>query len=367
MAGRSLLTLLFLSATVIGANFLIGIFAPILNGLEDEISFLDTIWRATLGQHAGVDFHNPMGFGPFYLGALLWHWLGPHYYVMRLANTLFSLSIAFCGCVVAQRTLARRPDLALLFCVTLAFLLSAPTGYEGSRTDLGMAGIYNRHVVSALSILFLQTFGGASAPRRTSTTDIVLAAVLLNVLFLTKISGVVLGLMILFAGCLLRGRTTQQVVALCATVLVFATVTAIELKVTGLELTPIIQDYELAAHARLAYSFYDIIKAIFSGPLVGSLALLVFFAVSRWRLEPRLDFRCIGLIIGTYAACQFALNVTNVPGSSIWLAPVAAASLAICVGVVPGVPQLAGMWKAGGGDSLPLGWQRFLSEKQFRL
>ena len=336
--------LLLPSVVIIFVNCLLGIFCPILDGLQDEITYFDTLWRVSVGQRFGVDFHNPEGFGPYYLGALLWHWLGPHYYVMRLAIALVSLSIAVCGCIVAKRTFVHRPDLALLFCVTLAFQLSGPTIYEFSGTSLSMAGFYNRHIVSAIAVLFLQTFGSESrSSRRENAIEVALAACLLNIMFLTKLSGLLLGLMILLAGCLFRGRIGHRLLNLCATLVAFAVITAIEFRATGLELTPIIQDYELAAHARLAYSIDDIARAIFSGPLVGSVALLVLFAVSQRPREPSLDFQCIAGIIGSYAACQVALNMTNWGTPNMWLAPAAAGSLAVCGGVTADAQQLAGV------------------------
>ena len=236
--GDSLLLrkLISLSAIIVIANFLIGIFAPIFYDIEDEIGYLDTLWRVVSGQRVGIDYHNPMGFGPYQLGALLWHWLGPHYYVMRLAVTLFNLSIAFCGCIVAARKLARRVDLALLFCATLAFQLSEPTIF-GNHILLGMSGFYNRQIVAALAVLFLLTFsGGSRLSRGENALEIALFAFLLNVLFLIKISGLVVGLMILLAGCLLQGRAVYRLLNLCAALLLFGAITAIELKVTGLEL-----------------------------------------------------------------------------------------------------------------------------------
>ena len=334
--GSSLLRkLISLSAIIIIANFLIGIFAPTSYDIEDEIGYLDTLWRVVSGQRVGIDYHNPMGFGPYQLGALLWHWLGPHYYVMRLAVTLFNLSIAFCGCIVAAQTLARRVDLALLFCATLAFQVSEPTIF-GDYILLGMSSFYNRQIVAALAVLFLLTFsGGSRLSRGENALEIALFAFLLNVLFLIKISGLVVGLMILLAGCLLQGRAVYRLLNLCAALLLFGAITAIELKVTGLELLPVIQDYQLAAHARLTYSFMDLVRGVvFSGPLVTSVALLVLFAVSRRPGDPPLDFRCIGLIIGTYAACQYALNMTN-NHRNMWLAPAAVTSLAGCIGMQP--------------------------------
>ena len=157
--------------------------------------------------------------------------------------------------------------------------------------------------------------------------------------------------MILLAGCLLQGRAVHRLLNLCAALLAFGAITAIEFKLTGLELLPVIQDYELAAHARLTYSFMDLVRGVvFSGRLVGSVTLLVLFAISRRPGEPPLDFRCIGLIIGTYAACQYALNMTNNWDPNMWLAPAAVTSLAGCIDVKPAAQQ------AGGSESW---WRRF--------
>jgi hypothetical protein len=185
---------------------------------------------------------------------------------------------------------------------------------------------------------------------RENAIEVALAACLLNIMFLTKISGFLLGVMILLAGCLLKGRTVHRLLSLCVTLLIFAAITAIEFKATGLEFLPIIQDYELAAHARLSYSLNDIVRAMARWPLVASVALLVLFAVSQRLRELRVEFRCIILIIGTYTACQLALNMTNDGDPSMWLAPAAMASLAVCLGAKPAAQQ------GGGSESW---WQRF--------
>lgn len=332
--------LLFLSAIIIISNFFIGIFAPTTDGLDDEITFLDTLWRVVVGQRVGIDYHNPMGFGPYQLGAILWHWLGPHYYVMRLAIALFSLLIAFCGCIVAERTLVRGTGFAFLFCVTLAFQLSAP-GY--GVAEFGMAGFYDVQIESALAVLFLLTFsGGLRRTIRENAVDIAVVAFLLNVLFLIKISGFVVGLMILLAGCLLQGRALYRFLSLCAALLAFGAITAIEFKVTGLEVLPVIHDYELAARARLAYSFYDFVRGAVSWPLVTSVALLVLFAVSQRPRELPLDSRFICLVIGTYTACQYAMNMTNFFEPNMWLAPAAMTSLVGYTDVKSDMQQASG-------------------------
>jgi hypothetical protein len=208
-------------------------------------------------------------------------------------------------------------------------------------------------MVCVLAVLFLQTFGGDSRlSRRENALDIALAAFLLNLLFLLKLSGLVVGMTILLFGCLLKGRPGHRLLNLCAVVLAFGAITAIEFKLTGLEFFPVIQDYELAAHARLTYSFADLLRgALFSGPLLFSVTLLVLFAISRRPGEPPLELRRVCIIIVSYTACQYMLNLTNNWDPNMWLAPAAVTSLACCVGVTPAAQQ-AGKFESW--------WRRFL-------
>lgn len=331
--GASLPMLLAVSGTIIVANCLIGIFAPIMAGLDDEIAVLDTLWRIVAGQLIGIDYHT-YGVGPYLVGTLLWHWLGPHSLLMRFSITLFCLAIAVCGCVVAKRNLPGRSDLALLFCLTLAFQLSAPTIYP-DETLLSIAGFHDRLVDGALAVLFLQAFGYAPQSRYAGVIDAALTAFLLNVLFLTKISGLVLGLGIVSTGCLSHRCARARVVSLCLAVLAFVAMTVAEFTATGLQFAPLIQDYEFAARSRLAYSFYDLARGLAFPPLAGSVALLLLFAAGHAAGERRIDALQICLLVGSYAACQFALKMATDFGPSTSLAPAAVASLAGCLGTKP--------------------------------
>ena len=149
--------LISLSTIIISANFLIGIVLLVYD-VEDEIGYLDTLWRAVSGQRVGIATTIRWDLAHINLAQCCGTGSGPHYNVMRLAIALFSLSIAFCGCIVAQRMFSRRADLALLFCVTLAFQLSEPTIF-GNHIFIGDVGILpGRQIVAALAVLFLQTF-----------------------------------------------------------------------------------------------------------------------------------------------------------------------------------------------------------------
>ena len=331
-----LLKLLLLSAIIVTANSLLAYFVRVTDEPVDEINFLDFLWRVVVGQRAGIDFHCPLGPGPYLLGALLWHWLGAHDYVLRLAIFLFGLSISLVGCVVAERKLAGRTNLAVLFCITLAFQVSAPTtGNEYSLWALlhafGVSEYYNRHMMSALAVLLVQTFAcGPISSKRDNAVDVALAAFLLNILFLTKITGFVLGVMILLAGCLLPGRNAYRLLSACAAVLISVAIMAIEFRAAGLEFLPLIQDYLLTAHSRLglSLSFHELlVRGLQSWQLASSAAVLVLYAVSQRLWGRHIEFRRAGLIIGTYAACQIVLHMTNSGGSNIWLAPAALVSL----------------------------------------
>jgi hypothetical protein len=322
------------SISIVIANFLIGIFAPTTGDFDDEITFLDALWRVVVGQHYSVDFHDPHGFGPYQLGAVLWDGLGPHYNVMRVAIFLFNLLIVLCGCISAKVKLAQRTELALLFCITLAFQISAPSVFN-KVTELGMAGFYDRQIVAALAVLFVLTF--SDGPKNSTLEDAVevaLGAVLLNILFLIKISGPVLGLLILLGGCFRQShRVIHQLLKLFILVIAFAAITVMEFKVTGLQPFAVFQDYELSAHARLAYSFSALVRGVMYWPFVASLFLLFLFGSSH--AQKPFDWRRLGLVIGTYAACQYALNITNGFGPNVWVAPAAIVTLVAHRSVVP--------------------------------
>jgi hypothetical protein len=336
--GKNLLrTSLFVCGAIIIANFAIGNYTPTTVSLNDEISFFDTLWRVVIGQRVGTDYHDPLGFGPYQVGALLWRWLGPHNYIMRLSIALFSISIALCGCLVARRTLAHRVDIALLFCITLAFQLSTPTVYPDSA-QFGMMAFYNRLSASTLAVLFLHTFGDRSftnvaRDRCAIMSGVALSAFLLNVLFLTKISAFLLGIFIIIIGCTTQTRFVPKFVTLCATIGVFGAVTAIEFKVTGLDFIAVIREYAVAARARSHYSIHDVVQSLANGPFITSIALLLVFGLLQ-RPNPQgptSGLRARGIIIGCYAGCQFALNMTNAGPPTMWLAPAAIVSLTTCI------------------------------------
>jgi hypothetical protein len=150
------LTLLLPTAIII-INFFIGILTPLTAGTDDEMTMIDSVWRLVQGQHLGLDFYDPRGFGSFQVAALLWRLLGPHYYVMRLSADIFAFVIVLCTAVIAVRQLRDSAGLAALFCGAVAFVASGPSLY-GMNEYFGLTVVYDRLMGAALLGLFLQSF-----------------------------------------------------------------------------------------------------------------------------------------------------------------------------------------------------------------
>ena len=322
------LTLLLPAAIVVG-NFVIGVLTPITLSPEDDMMFMDPVWRFVQGYHLGTDFHDPFGFGPFQLAALLWRLIGPHYYVLRAAADLFALVIVLCGSVVATRQLRHAPGLAALFCITVAYEASGPSIYGWIR-DFGMSLFHDRLLMSGLSVLFVQSFANDLGSRQERNyIDNFTAAILLNILFLVKISGLVLGLAIVVGGCIVRGRFSRSLFDVSLVLLFLAVMVAIDFLITGTSLLPVIQEYRLAAQARAGS--YSVLDALWFASLLrvfGVVVLMALYVVSQpGRGSSRNLWRCF-LIIAFFWVCQVALNMSNSSTPAlIFLAPAAAVAL----------------------------------------
>ena len=109
----------------------------------------------------------------------------------------------------------------------------------------------------------------------------------------------------------------------------------LEFRVAGLEFIPVLRDYQVAAHARLGYSFVDVANNITSLPLLISVGLLLALLASQQFDERSIDFRCTGLAIAAYFGCQLMVNMTNSWNASMWLAPAAVSCLVVCMKLGP--------------------------------
>jgi hypothetical protein len=322
------LTLLLPTVIVIG-NFVIGVLTPIDWGPEDDMEFIARVWRFVQGQHIGTDFQDSFGFGPPQVAAMLWNLLGPHYYVLRASADLFALVIVLCGSVVATRQLRYAAGLAALFCVTVAFEASGPSIY-GLTHHYGMALTHDRLMMSGLMVLFVQSFANDLDSRRERDyIDHLTAAFLLNVLFLIKISGLVVGLAIVVGGCIVRGRFSRSLVDISLVLLFLAVMVTIDFVITGTSVSSVIQQYRLAALARAgSHSVLDALWFASRLPVFAVVVLMALYAV--WRPGSGSSgnlWRCF-FIIAFFWVCQVVLNMSNTarPGL-IFLAPAAAVAL----------------------------------------
>jgi hypothetical protein len=320
---------LFLPTMIVLGDFVLGVLTPITGGADGEMQLLDSVWRLVQGQHPGIDFHDPLGFGPPQVAAMLWRLLGPHCYVLRASADLFALVIIFCGCVVATRQLRQVAGLAALFCVTVAFVASGPStyGYDGY---FNMALSYNRLLMAGLLVLFVQSFAnGLDARTERGYIDYFITAFLLNTLFLVKISGLVVGVAVVVVGLFLRGSLQRSLVGISLVLLFLAIVMTIDFVITGTNLSPVLQEYRMAAQGRVgATSVRDVLWFARRLPVLAVVGLMALYVVSRpGRYCRNRLWRCF-CIIAFYWTCQVVLNMSNgAPPDLISLAPAAAVAV----------------------------------------
>src|SRR5262249_54076491 len=128
-----------LAALIVAANTFINAVAPVTAFGYDDLYLLDGIWRVVQGQHAGIDFYNPLGFGLFHVGAAFWQLFGAQRWILAVTSGAFNLVIAACAASIVSRRLAFSPRHALLLCAVIAFEGSAPSVYGWPFALLGMS------------------------------------------------------------------------------------------------------------------------------------------------------------------------------------------------------------------------------------
>ena len=105
--------------------------------------------------------------------------------------------------------------------------------------------------------------------------DLCLAAFLLNILFLVKISGLIVGLAIVAGGLIVRGRLARGLVDCFLILLFLAALVTIDFVITGTNLSAVIQEDQLAAQARAeGSSVFDALWFASRPPVFGVAALM---------------------------------------------------------------------------------------------
>jgi hypothetical protein len=334
---------LFLPMIIVIGDCILGIVTPITDGAEDDISRLDGVWRLVQGQHLGIDFHDPLGFGFFQVSAMFWRLLGPHHYVLWVSAALFALVIVSCGCVVAIRQLRHAAGLAALFCITLAFVASGPSIY-GFPHLFSFCLSYDRLLMSGLLVLFVQSFANdLDVRQQRSYIDHFTTALLLNTILLVKITGLVVGIAIVVVGSILRGRLWRSLSGVSVIFLFLAIMIIMDFILTGNSLYPIIREYKMAAQGRIgAISAIDFLRFATRLPVLGVIFLMALYAISRPAREESYNHltQCF-CIIAVYWACQVMLNMSNAAlPDLISLAPAAA----VAVVTWTDTPDIASSW-----------------------
>jgi hypothetical protein len=315
-----------LSFAIVAPNCLISSLVPVTVFPYDDLIFFDAIWRVAEGQRDGIDFYNPMGFGLFHVGAWLWRLPISARAVVPLTGAVFSTVIVLCGSILGARRLAQTKATYLLISAVTAFIASAPTAYGWSIFAFSMSAFYNRLSVAALGVLFLQYF---IAPRRlAAVSEAFIAAVMLNILLLTKISAFGLGLAIIASGLFLARTDGFRRWRHLATIALFVVGIALVLfLVMGVHPGALLADYRIAAHAREMLGSLDALSRIARswGVLVTAI-LLALSAFTQIRAGI-VGIRPVVALIATYLVIQLVLNITNTQPLTIYLAPFCAVAL----------------------------------------
>ena len=317
----------FLSAAIIGINLLINLTSTVTAFPHDDFILIDGIWRIVQGQHAGIDYYDPVGFGLTHIGAAWWRVIGPDRSVLVLTSATFSIIIMLCASFVLVNRLSFLPRYCLLIGAVLAFEASAPSVYGWSVFMMGMAGYYNRLTVTALAVLFLHSFMKRHGrPHFGLIGDAIIVATLLDILFLIKVSAFILGMaVIIISEVALRLHPFLAAIKRIAIIgLLLTIMIAANFVIAGINPKSVLHVYQTAAVTRLSLASGDsILRILKSWSLVVSVLLLVTYA----RRSPAVSRRTSVTVIGAYAIIQLCLNVSNTQPETIFLAPVCAVVL----------------------------------------
>lgn len=323
---RDIIVLIF-SLLVVAADVFCSLRDPIVGYPADSIFALDGVWRLVQGQVPGSDYYNPLGVGYFGVAAIFWRTTHDPALVLPLTTGAFSAVIVLCGWYVAVK---RLPSFTwqLLFCVIVACIASAPFIYGNPPRAFGQSLFYNRLTFAALAVLFLQNL----TLRREDEEflgygEAALAAFLLDLLYLIKISHVVIGALLILAGALMQGRSIPAIVrGLARLAIAFAILLALDFVLFGGSPIGLLRDYRLAAGARSHGMFGEVARLAFQIPLLLSAFILFLDALSIRRDNAWPVVRAM-LVVVAYFGCQLAQNAVN-SAYTIYLAPIAAIALA---------------------------------------
>lgn len=264
-----------------------------------------------------------LGFGLFHVGGWLWRIFGAGRFIVPLTSAIFAVIIVLCGAVVGARRIAHPTSLCLLFCAVIAFEASAPSTYGWSVFAISMSGFYNRLSVASIGVLFLQSFVRPASRGR--VVEAIVAAALLDVLLLTKISAVPLGLATIVAGTLFAARRALAPPAdwrhVTTVILLFAIMAAVDFLAMGIQPGAVIAEYREAADARKMLAWTDgLARLLHSWGVFVTVVLFAIIGIARVRAGAA-RIGPISILIVTYVFVQLTLNVTNTQPATIYLAP----------------------------------------------
>ena len=151
----------------------------------DMMFILEGGWHVFQGQVPHVDFHDPVGELNFLLTAVGFDLVGVRPLAFLAGSSLMAMVLFVCASIVAPPRLPLLP--AALFALFAGLLALMPANAGDLPSEYSFAMSYNRYGWSALSIVALILF----LPRHVGgreIADLAMGAVLLLILFYTKIT-----------------------------------------------------------------------------------------------------------------------------------------------------------------------------------
>jgi hypothetical protein len=306
--GRLAIRLFGVCLAIIAVNCIVGMFVPITDCLSDDFWLLNDVWHVVLGQKLGVDYHDALGFGVSQVGAIVWRILPPggHAYTLRLTDAVFNAGVIACAVLVAVRVFRTRKYLAWVFCIPLALFLSS-SSIDGSLLAFGSSMFFDRLAEGVLAVLLLHVM--AAKPVRAPCFDPIMAAVLLNLLFLVKVSGFLIGLPVVVVGIFSSNTFKDGLRVLGAALALLAILLVLDFLLTGLSPGLVLREYVLPARARGEPDLSLLVHALVNRTLWGSAALLFVFSCFQ-RPQPGTFLRRL-LLPAVYAFCQVGIHLSN--------------------------------------------------------
>lgn len=224
---------------------------------SDLFIALDGAWRVLCGQRPHIDFYSAFGPLTYLIGAA---GLALAHFTVRglaYATTGVGVILGLWTVVLCRNGFSLFARFAILIFVVTFWLAPFPIGEPFYISSYAMQ--YNRLGYLLLFLIILERFGNIFHLERGRRFGFISSGVALGLLLFLKVSFFGIGAILLVIGLLARKPAAREIISL---LVAFGTVSFIFLVYLGWQLSPMLGDISLAAHAREArlLSPYEIFR-----------------------------------------------------------------------------------------------------------